>query len=222
MKLNSKALSLLLVLPLGGLSSCTQNPYTGERQLSKAAIGGAIGAGLGAVAGALSADDSKERRKSALLGAGIGALAGGGIGLYMDRQEAKLRQELRGTGVSVTRRGDEVILNMPGNITFATGSASISGDFFPVLTSVSKVLNEFDRTLVDVAGHTDNVGGRASNQALSERRSYSVADFLRSRGVNPARIEAQGYAFEYPIADNATDEGRQLNRRVEISLQPLR
>lgn len=219
--MNPKLTSLLLILPFSGVS-CTQNPYTGERQLSKAAISGAIGAGLGAGIGALTGNDSKERRKSALLGAGIGALAGGGVGLYMDQQEARLRAELRGTGVSVTRKGDQVILNMPGNVTFATGRSEISSGFYPVLTSVSKVLVEFNKTLVDVAGHTDTVGGRDANQSLSERRAISVADYLSSRGVNPSRIAANGYAFDYPVASNDTEEGRQQNRRVEISLQPLR
>lgn len=204
------------------LSSCTTDPYTGEQQLSRTGIGTALGALAGAGVGALTGDDSRERRKSALLGAGIGALAGGGVGLYMDRQEARLRSELRGTGVGVSRRGDQVILNMPGNITFATGSAQIQPQFYPVLTSVTKVLKEYNQTLVDVAGHTDNVGGQSYNQRLSEDRALTVADFLTSQGINPARIDAQGYAFDYPIASNSTADGRQQNRRVEISLHPLR
>jgi len=202
-------------------SSCTTNPYTGEKQVSKTAIASGIGMGIGAGIGALTGDDSKERRQRALLGAGIGALAGGGVGVYMDRQEAKLRDELRGTGVSVTRKGEELILNMPGNITFETASDQVSLDFAPVLTSVTKVLNEFDQTLVDVAGHTDNVGAADYNLGLSDRRANRVADFLRSKGVHPQRIVAGGYGFRYPIASNDTEAGRQQNRRVEISLRPL-
>jgi len=202
-------------------SSCTSDPYTGERKVSKTAIGGAIGAGIGAGIGALTGSDSDERRRNALIGAGIGGLAGGGIGLYMDRQEAKLREELRGTGVSVSRRGDQIILNMPGNITFETASHQLNADFVPVLTSVTKVLAEYEKTLVDVAGHTDNVGSAQYNLDLSQRRADRVANFLNSRGINPARIHAQGYGYKYPIASNNTDAGRQQNRRVEISLRPL-
>ena len=157
-----------------------------------------------------------------MIGAGIGALAGGGVGLYMDRQEAKLREELRGTGVSVTRRGDEVILNMPGNITFETGSHQLNADFVPVLNSVTKVLAEFDQTIVDVAGHTDNVGGADYNLGLSRRRADRVADYLMANRVHPARVVAEGYGFRYPIASNDTPTGRQQNRRVEISMRPLR
>jgi outer membrane protein OmpA-like peptidoglycan-associated protein len=203
-------------------NSCTSDPYTGERQASKAAIGAALGSLAGAGIGVLTGGDSDERRKNALIGAGIGVLAGGGIGLYMDRQEARLREELRGTGVSVTRRGDQVILNMPGNITFETASAQLAANFVPVLNSVTKVVAEFDQTLVDVAGHTDNVGAASYNDDLSYRRADSVANYLRGNRVNPQRIVAQGYGFRYPIASNDTDAGRQQNRRVEISLRPLR
>jgi outer membrane protein OmpA-like peptidoglycan-associated protein len=203
-------------------NSCTSDPYTGERQVSKTAIGSAIGGLAGAGIGVLTGDNSDERRRNALIGAGIGALAGGGIGLYMDRQEARLREELRGTGVSVTRRGDQVILNMPGNITFETASSQLAANFVPVLNSVTKVVAEFDQTLVDVAGHTDNVGGQAYNDDLSYRRADSVANYLRGNRVNPQRIVVQGYGFRYPIASNDSEAGRQQNRRVEISLRPLR
>ncbi len=214
--------SAALLIAFAGSSCTTLNPYTDQPQTSRAAIGSVLGGALGAGIGALSGSDSKERRKRALIGAGIGVLAGGGIGLYMDRQEARLRQELRGTGVSVTRRGDDIILNMPGNITFATNSASIDGQFFPVLNSVTKVLKEFNKTLIDVAGHTDSTGGRNYNYDLSNRRARSVADYLSSRGIQPARFYVQGYGPDHPIAANGTAEGRQHNRRVEITLQPLR
>ena len=212
----------LPLLALAGLVSCQViDPYTGEPKFSKAAAGALIGTLGGAAVGALSGDDSKERRKRALIGGGIGALAGGGIGAYMDAQEAKLRRELRATGVSVTRQGNQIILNMPGNITFATNSAQISSDFYPVLTSVSKVLKEYQRTLVDVAGHTDSTGSHSYNMDLSLRRATSVADFLRGQTIDPRRLYVDGYGPDHPVADNATPEGRQQNRRVEISLQPL-
>src|SRR5690606_601518 len=153
----------------------TTDPYTGERTVSKTAKGAGAGAIAGAVAGILSGDDSRERRKRALIGAGVGALASGAVGKYMDRQEARLREELQGTGVSVTRVGDNITLNMPGNITFQTDSADLRPEFFGVLNSVALVLKEFDKTLVEVAGHTDSTGSEEHNQALSERRAGTVA-----------------------------------------------
>jgi len=141
------------------LSGCeTLDPYTGESETSKATKGALIGAAAGVVAGLMSGDDAVERRQHALIGAGIGALAGGAVGNYMDKQEAKLRAELQGTGVSVTRIGDNITLNMPGNITFATDSSDLSPAFFDVLNSVGKVLNEFKKTVVEVAGHRDSTG----------------------------------------------------------------
>lgn len=202
-------------------ASCTTDPYTGEQQMSRTAIGSVLGSLAGAGIGAASGDDSKERRERALIGAGIGALGGGVVGNYMDRQEARLRAELQGTGVQVRRTGNQLILNMPGNITFASDSADIQSGFFPVLTSVGKVLNEFPKTLIDVAGHTDNTGSRQYNYNLSQRRAESVADFLRSQRVNPDRMYVQGFGPDHPITDNRTPEGRQQNRRVELSLQPF-
>jgi outer membrane protein OmpA-like peptidoglycan-associated protein len=204
------------------ISACTTiNPYTGETQTSKAVKGAGIGAAAGAVVGLISGDNGRERRKNALIGAGIGAIAGGSVGYYMDVQEAKLRQKLAGTGVSVTRQGNNIILNMPGNVTFAVNSADISSRFYEVLDSVSIVVNEYDKTLIEVMGHTDNTGAADYNQALSERRARSVSDYLKSREVLPARLEAYGYGEDYPVADNQTDAGRALNRRVEIALVPI-
>ena len=204
------------------VGACTTvNPYTREEQTSKAVKGAAIGAAVGAVAGIISGDDSRERRKRALIGAGVGAIAGGSVGYYMDVQEARLRQELEATGVSVTRVGDNIVLNMPGNVTFDVNQADIQAGFYPVLDSVAIVLNEYEKTLVEIAGHTDSTGTDAINQPLSERRSASVAAYLESRDVVPVRMEAFGLSSKYPVATNATTEGRQLNRRVEITLVPI-
>lgn len=211
----------ILAFAVISLTACTTNPYTGERQASKAGVGAGIGAAVGAVAGVLSGDDADERRKRALIGAGVGALAGAGVGAYMDRQEARLREELQGTGVSVTRIGDDIILNMPGNITFDVNQASIESDFYPVLNSVAKVAQEYEKTLIDVAGHTDSTGTVAYNMELSQRRANSVAQYLKSQGVDGTRIYAEGYGPHYPIADNSTAQGRSENRRVEIALKPL-
>lgn len=221
-----KTLHRTLILGLTGCavlaSGCqTLDPYTREEKTSQATKGALIGAAAGAVAGLISGDDAVERRQHAMIGAGVGALAGGAVGHYMDREEMKLRQELEGTGVSVTRDGDNITLNMPGNVTFATDSADLNAGFYEVLSSVSKVLNEFDKTVIEVAGHTDSTGSDAYNQSLSERRASSVAAYLRSQKVMQERMITLGLGESHPIADNASPEGRQANRRVELTLVPL-
>ena len=219
MVFNSK--SFLVVVCTLALAACTTNPYTGEREASNKARGAAIGAGIGAVLGVLTGDDADERRKRALIGIGVGALTGTAVGAYMDAQEAKLRAQLEGTGVSVTRIGDDLILNMPGNITFDVDRSDLRQDFIPVLDSVSLVLKEYEQTLIDVTGHTDNTGSVAYNMGLSKRRADSVATYLRATGVDQTRIETLGLGPNYPIDDNATSYGRQLNRRVDLVLRPL-
>ena len=206
---------LALMVGLGGCT--TTNPYTGEQEVNKTSKG----AGIGALAGLTTAILVGGDRKKLLAGAGIGALVGGGVGYYMDRQEDKLRQQLQSTGVSVTRNGNNIILNMPGNITFATDSSSISADFYRVLDSVALVIKEFEKTYVDVVGFTDNTGAESYNQKLSEARASSVARYLESQGVLPARIVSSGMGESSPIASNATAQGRALNRRVEIILTPV-
>ena len=204
------------------LSGCeTLDPYTGESETSKATKGALIGAAAGAVAGLMSGDDAVERRQHALIGAGIGALAGGAVGNYMDRQEAELRAELQGTGVSVTRSGDNITLNMPGNVTFDTDSAALRPQFFGVLNSVGKVLTEYEKTIVEVAGHTDSTGSDSHNMALSQRRANTVGEYLYTQGIMDQRIMTVGMGEHHPVADNSTSEGRQLNRRVEITLVPV-
>lgn len=197
------------------------DPYTGEPETSKAAKGAIIGAAAGAVVGLVSGDDAVERRQRALIGAGVGALAGGAIGYYMDRQEAKLRAELEGTGVSVTRMGDNITLNMPGNVTFATDSADLSPAFFEVLNSVGKVVKEFDQTIIEVAGHTDSTGAESYNQGLSERRASSVSQYFNARGIADQRLITVGMGEMRPVANNSDNAGRQANRRVEITMVPL-
>jgi len=215
--LGKRVTAMVLVLTLGA-TACTTNPYTGEKEASKTGIGAGIGAASGALLGAIAGGG---KRKNVLLGAGIGALAGGGVGYYMDKQDDELRAQLQNTGVSVTRDGDNIILNMPGNITFATGSSDINADFFPVLNSVALVVNKYEKTYIDIVGHTDNVGSAAMNQTLSEARANSVARYLESQKVLPARIVTSGMGMNRPIASNATPEGRAQNRRVEIVLTPI-
>lgn len=201
------------------VTACTTDPYTGERKASNTGMGAGIGAAVGAVGGVIIGGSNK--RKSALIGAGVGALAGAGVGAYMDAQEEKLRRQLQGTGVSVTRDGNNIILNMPGNITFDTDSPAIKPHFSDVLDSVALVLKEYNRTYVDVIGHTDSTGSAAHNQTLSERRAESVANALGARGIIRERLMTSGMGPRYPIADNATPQGRSLNRRVEIALVPV-
>lgn len=221
MKKASTRWFILILCTLFGVTACTTvNPYTGEKQVSKAAIGAGVGAISGAAIGLITAK-SKHRQRNALIGAGVGALAGGGIGYYMDVQEAKLRQRLQNSGVSVTRVGNQIVLNMPGNITFQTNSADINAGFYEVLNSVAIVLNEYQKTTIDVIGHTDSVGSEQYNQQLSERRARSVAEYLVGQNVMAARLLIDGRGETQPIASNSTPEGRASNRRVALQISPL-
>ncbi len=204
------------------LAACTTtDPFTGEERTARATHGAAIGAVAGAVIGVATGSDSRERRKRALIGAGVGGLAGAAVGGYMDRQEARLREQLQGTGVSVTRVGDDIILNMPGNVTFGFDSSDLRPEFNDVLDSVALVAKEFDKTLIEVAGHTDSTGSRAYNQQLSERRADSVSRYLERQGIDHLRLASAGFGPDYPVGDNATEAGRAANRRVELTLLPL-
>ena len=208
---------ILTTAVLGGavvLAGCTTNPYTGEQQVSKAAT---YGAGAAAVCGLVGAIDSSQHARNAALGCGI---VGAGVGAYMDVQEAKLREQLQGTGVSVVREGDNIRLVMPGNITFQTDSYNLRGDFYPVLNSVGEVLAKYADTTIRLTGHTDNTGSRQYNQTLSERRASSVANYLVTRDVARSRMLVQGMSFDQPVADNGTADGRAQNRRVELYILP--
>lgn len=206
------------------LQGCTTfDAYTGEEKTTNTAIGASIGAGVGAVIAYLDNKDesSRKRNQRILAAAAGGAAVGGGIGYYMDVQEAKLRKQLRETGVSVERIGDNINLIMPGNITFASGSSNINADFYPVLDSVALVVEEFDKTLVVVGGHTDSDGKDDFNLALSQRRADSVSSYLQSQGVASMRLDSVGFGERTPIETNATPQGKQANRRVEITLLPV-
>ena len=157
-----------------------------------------------------------------MVGAGVGGLAGGAIGAYQDRQEAALRQRMAGTGVDVVRNGDNITLNMPSNITFDFDRSDLKSQFLPVLDNVARTLTEYNQTVVEVAGHTDSVGTDAYNQALSERRANSVAGYLGSNGVMSQRMIVVGAGESRPVASNETESGRAQNRRVEITLVPVR
>ncbi len=199
---------------------CVTDPETGERSISRAAIGG-IG---GAVGGYLLGDlvGGRRDRTEKILGAGIGGLAGAGIGAYMDKQERDLRARTAGTDVQVVRQGDDLLLNLPSGITFGYDSSTVQPQFRQTLDQVADILSQYRQTYIDVYGHTDSTGSAEYNQRLSEQRATSVADYLASRGVQPARIGTRGFGKSQPIASNDTEEGRAANRRVEIKIVPIR
>ncbi len=199
--------------------------YTGQtndpNDPNRTQRGALIGAAIGAAAGLLSGDDAVERRQRAMVGAGIGALAGGGIGAYQDRQEAELRRETAGTGIDVSREGDVIKLNLPDGVTFDFAKYDLKPQFYPALNTVAATLREYNQTLIEISGHTDSIGSDAANQTLSERRANAVSSYLVGQGVQRERLEVVGMGERYPVASNDTDSGRALNRRVEIRLLPL-
>lgn len=200
------------------MAGCTTDPYTGQRGLSRTGQGALIGTATGAGLGALIGGD----RKGALIGGAAGAALGAGVGVYMDRQQRKLQEQLAGTGVEVQRQGDNLVLQAPSNsqVNFAYNSAQITPQAASVLSQIGATLNQFPETLVTVAGHTDSDGSDAYNLDLSRRRADSVVQFLSSQGVNYARLQAMGYGESQPIASNASEAGKAQNRRVEILIRP--
>ena len=211
----TKALCLGAIAAIG-LTACQQTGV-GNRTLAGAGLG-ALGGGA---VGVLFGDDANDRRNNALIGAGLGALAGGAAGFYMDQQEAQLRQNLAGSGVEVTRQGQTINLNLPGNVTFATDSALIQPQFFPALDSIAQTLQQYPQTVIDIAGHTDSTGSDAYNLQLSQQRAASVGQYLASRGILQSRILTTGFGESRPVATNATPQGRQANRRVDIQIRPF-
>ena len=204
---------IISVAALSLLAACATDPYTGQSKVSNTAWGTGIGAAVGAGIGALVGGE-----KGALVGAGVGAVGGAATGGYMDVQASKLRQELVGTGVQVQEMTGQVRLIMPSNITFATDSAVFQTSFNRVLDSVAKVIKEYDQTLVQVVGYTDNTGTVAYNNQLSLKRAQAVATYLQNRGVSASRLSVMGMGPNNPIASNSTAAGREQNRRVEITL----
>jgi outer membrane protein OmpA-like peptidoglycan-associated protein len=188
-----------------------------ETGMTKAQTGALLGGVTGAVIGKTTSNKSTKR---AVIGGAIGALAGYGIGTYMDKQEAELNQELKGSGVEVQRQGDTINLNMPGGITFDTAKANIKPNFAPVLDDIAGIMTKYPETKIEVQGHTDNVGSDSSNLTLSQLRAQSVTSYLVSRGISSDRIRSVGYGESMPVASNETVAGREANRRVEIKIIP--
>ena len=222
MKISKVVTTLFICM---AVSACaTFDPYTGEEKVSNTAKGVGIGAGVAAIVAYLAnkdEDDVGKRNRRILRAAAGGGAIGGGVGYYMDTQEAKLRKQLRGSGVSVVRDGDNINLVMPGNITFDSGQSDIKSTFLPVLDSVILVVEEFDKTLIVIAGHTDSSGSEELNQNLSERRAQSVANYFSAAKIMKERLESVGFGESTPVASNSTAQGKELNRRVEITLLPI-
>ncbi|PMM09308.1 hypothetical protein BCT62_13640 [Vibrio splendidus] len=221
-------LALALTVALTGCQATQrQNATTGESETNSATqgalIGAIAGAVAGAVAGAATGDDSKDRRKRALIGAAGGAAVGGGIGYYFDQQEAALREELMNSGVQVERVGEnQLLLRLENGIGFGSGSYALESSIHNTLRGVARILVEYPDTSLVIDGHTDSTGSESSNQILSERRAESVRAFLISQDVAAGRAIARGNGERYPLCDNNTSQGRACNRRVEIQILPLK
>ncbi len=206
--------SLSLVLVLSGCT--TVNPYTGQNQVSNSTIGAGIGTATGAVLGSLVGGT-----RGALIGGAIGATTGGLIGHSMDQENEELRQALLGTGVQVRKVGNSVQLIMASDVTFDFNQSDVRSGFYPTLNSVATVFKKYDNNTITITGYTDNVGGDAYNQTLSENRARSVGDYLIAVGVPANRVFTNGMGKRNPIASNATNAGRAMNRRVVITLRPI-
>ncbi|PWK53467.1 OmpA family protein [Pleionea mediterranea] len=213
MKLLPAIFSILFAVLV--MSGCqTYDPYTGEKQVSKATTIGAISA---VVCGAIGSRKSSKRARNAAVGCG---LIGMGVGAYMDAQEKKLRNELEGTGVRVAREGENIRLIMPSNITFGVNRAEVQSSFYSTLNSVAKVLGEFNESVLVVSGHTDSSGSESYNFDLSIKRATSVANYLKQREISSERLKVRGFGESSPIATNSTEQGRADNRRVELLIEP--
>jgi outer membrane protein OmpA-like peptidoglycan-associated protein len=205
------------------VAGCAQQGPYGDQQFGIGRTGGgaALGAIGGAALGALSGKGAVDRRQKALIGAGIGALAGGGIGYYMNQQEQQLREQLANSPVQVQRVQDTIVLTVPSGVTFDTNSATLLPAAQNALNDVARVLASNQQTTIDVVGHTDSTGEDAYNLGLSERRAQAVAGYLSTQGVQQQRILWAGRGETNPVATNDTEQGRAMNRRVEIRINPL-
>lgn len=220
--MNIKTIKLTAIAALGAitLTGCVTDPETGKKRISNAAIGGLGGALGGYLLGDLIG--GKNSRTEEIVGAGIGAVAGAGVGYYMDEQEKKLRERTAGTGIDVERQGDQLVLNMPGDVTFDYNSALVKSQFRSALDNVASTLAEYPSTYIDVYGHTDSTGSDSYNQGLSERRAASVADYLGGRGIQRARMATQGFGeTQLKCSPERGEADYQCNRRVEIRIAPV-
>ena len=218
MKKSKMIVAGFAALSLVSVSACVTDPNTGERKISRTAIGGVGGAAAGALLGGLIGGKTGR-----IIGAVGGGAIGGVVGYKMDQQIKELRESTAGSGVDVSEvdGGDAILVNLPDGVTFDVGSATLKPAFRSTLDDVAASLQQYPNSLIDVYGHTDSTGSESFNQDLSERRAQTVSNYITSRGVNSARIRWQGFGETMPVADNSSEEGRRLNRRVEIKIIPL-
>lgn len=217
----------LIALPLLAtllLSACSTNDLGDSRDMTNTQKGAVIGTVSGAALGALINKDN--RGKGALIGAVGGGLAGTGVGYYMDKQAKdlalQLKPEMERGEITIDKgANDALVVNMTSATGFDTNSSVIKPGFTTTLDKISRVLNQYGKTTVTVIGHTDSVGSDAFNQTLSEKRAQSVLDYFAGKNVNPIRLAAYGRGESQPRADNATEAGRALNRRVELLIEPV-
>lgn len=214
--MKTKLLTVALVsgaLMTGCASTGTNG--TAEGIKSNKAILGAIGGALGGAAISKATGGEKTGRDAA-----IGAVIGAGVGAYMQKQEAKLKEQTAGTGIEVTRdpRTNDINLVMPESITFDKAQSAIKPQFYGTLSQVASTLNQYNQTTITVKGHASSEGDAGFNQRLSESRATSVANYLMQQGVLSSRINTVGYGSAYPVASNATEAGRMQNRRVELTI----
>ena len=194
------------------LAGCASADYSNTQK------GAAIGAVVGAVAGKATGNHKDKRL---VIGAAVGALAGAAVGSYMDKQEKALNEELSGTGVKVVRDGDKLRLDIPAQLTFEVNRFDIRSNLYPVFNDIAKVLRDYEKTMLVVAGHTDDTGPYQYNMNLSQQRADSVKQYLVAQNVKAIRVETQGYGPNYPIVPNSSDANRSQNRRVEIHIEPI-
>lgn len=218
MKKSRVLVSALCAASLISLSACVTDPNTGERKVSRTALGGGVGALGGLLLGGLIGGGTGR-----IIGAGIGGIAGAAYGYTLDKQIKELKEQTAGSGVDVTPvdNGQAILVNLPERVTFDVGSYSLRPEFRATLDKVAESLKMYPNSLIDVYGHTDSTGSDAYNQTLSENRARTVANYLSMQGVSSARIRSQGYGETMPVADNTTEDGRRKNRRVEIKIVPV-
>ena len=214
--------ALLITAAVAGAVALTGCQTTGNNiggfEYDKAALGTVIGAAAGYGISKGNANSSSQNNRAAA----IGAIVGGAAGVYLDNKEKKLRAATAGTGIDVSRNPDgSVGLVMPGNITFDTNASTIKPSFYATLNKVAQVLAEDTKSGILVTGYTDSTGNDSINIPLSQRRAQAVASYIASQGISTTRINSQGMGAANPIASNATAEGREQNRRVEISVYAI-
>lgn len=178
--------------------------------------GGGIGAAAGGVIGGVIGSKTGSTAVGAIIGAAVGGAAGALIGNYMDRQAEEMRKDLE--GARVERVGEGIKITFPSGILFATNKYDLQSSARDDIQRLAKILNKYSDTNVLIEGHTDSDGTEAYNQTLSEKRASSVASYAEGLGVKSSRITTKGYGETQPVASNATPEGKQANRRVEIAV----